>query len=775
MNSVDVGKNGPSVEKRFPGDRAPLLTDDLHGMMNRNVWNSLPPVLLTLVVLYLLFAIGHLFLLSSGARVIMVGIALSTAAICAGLWFVLRRHPPKPDHSHLYAAFVAGLVLINCLSHLYLVHEPRQTTNVALLIVGVGCVFLSYKWFFTVVVASVFSWGIVVWVLGPSTEWIHFAFLLLAASALSSVVHLIRVRNYRAQSKMIGTLEESQQRVYEQATQLQEATRLLRAEVTDRKWMQNQLLKLYSAVKQSANVIIITDVDGVIEFVNPKFTEVTGYTSEEVTGKTPRILKSDDTPRREYDELWRTIHSGNEWYGEFYNRKKCGDHYWASSSISPIRNQEGVITHFLAVQEDVTEKKRAHDALRESEMRISTILDNVIDGLITITEEGIIETYNNAAEEIFGYTTQEAIGHNVAILMPKPHCANHIEYMASYLRTGRKKVIGIGREVTGKRKDGTEFPLELSVSEVHLGDRILFTGIVRDITDRKLAEESLRHAKEQAEAASLAKSEFLANMSHELRTPLNSIIGFSQLLLKNKKGNLHESDVKYLERISENGHHLLEIINDILDLSKVEMGRETIEIGTTDIALLIREVVSQLDGQTKGKSLDLILDVPDNLHQIETDPGKLQHILSNLIGNAIKFTEEGSITIRVHIEGEIRRPIQIDVSDTGIGIPEETIPFIFEAFRQADGTTKRKYGGTGLGLSISRRFCDLLGYELSVASQVGIGSTFSIVFSREYRANEDISGPISSEHSTLPTDRRALTKSATEAVLLEEQGPRPGV
>lgn len=254
-----------------------------------------------------------------------------------------------------------------------------------------------------------------------------------------------------------------------------------------------------------------------------------------------------------------------------------------------------------------------------------------------------------------------------------------------------------------------------------------FHIIARDITDRKRSEE-LRLAKEAAEETSRAKSQFLTTVSHELRTPLSSVIGFANVLLKTKGKNLSETDLLYLQKILDNGVHLFGLINNILDLSKIESGKMDVQVTSVDVPQLIRMTVELLEGEARQKEISVVTDPPKSLAPLETDEGKLKQILINLIGNVIKFTEKGTVTIRVRCDTTTRQPQSIEVKDTVIGIPPDRLQTVFDAFQQADGSTSRKYGGTGLGLTICRSLCELLGFRLIAESEVQKGSTFSVLF-----------------------------------------------
>jgi signal transduction histidine kinase len=262
--------------------------------------------------------------------------------------------------------------------------------------------------------------------------------------------------------------------------------------------------------------------------------------------------------------------------------------------------------------------------------------------------------------------------------------------------------------------------------------------VARDVERRLRAEEEAKHAKEVAEAASRAKSEFLAMMSHELRTPLNSVIGFSNVLLRNRQGNLRERDLLYLQRIRAGGQHLLSLINEVLDLSKVEAGRMRVERAPVALDTLVEDTIASFEGQIRDRPISLDAEIPPHLTPLMADPAKLLQVLTNLIGNAIKFTERGRVLVRIAADPASRRPLRIEVIDTGIGIPMNRQAAIFEAFEQADSSTARQFGGTGLGLAVSKSLCDLMGYALDVRSEVGVGSVFSIGLTPAVRGHDEV-------------------------------------
>jgi signal transduction histidine kinase len=333
---------------------------------------------------------------------------------------------------------------------------------------------------------------------------------------------------------------------------------------------------------------------------------------------------------------------------------------------------------------------------------------------------------------------------------------------ASASRTGRGRVVmdsiralvdAMAKEETARLRERSEqerrgLRRATSLIAVSFFAAIIFglaaaLFVSRDIERRLRAEEEARRAKEVAEAASRAKSEFLAMMSHELRTPLNSVIGFSNVLLRNRGGNLRERDLLYLQRIRAGGQRLLSLINEVLDLSKIEAGRMRVERAPVAVGDLVEDTIASFEGQLRDRPVALEAEIPERLSPIMTDPAKLLQVLTNLIGNAIKFTERGRVLVLVHADPASRRPERIDVIDTGIGIPIERQQAIFDAFEQADSSTARQFGGTGLGLAVSKSLCDLMGYQLEVRSEVGAGSVFSVILTASARLDRADRPPLS--------------------------------
>jgi PAS domain S-box-containing protein len=370
--------------------------------------------------------------------------------------------------------------------------------------------------------------------------------------------------------------------------------------------------------------------------------------------------------------------------------------------------------------------------LREDSARYLAIVETAVDAIVVADRLGKIRSFNRAAESIFGYSPEEVVGENIRLLMPEPDQSRHDGYLASYRRTGERKIIGIGREVQGRRKDGTMVPLELSIAEWRdIDGQQCFTGIMRDVSVRNQQGRDLQRATEladqariEAEAANHAKTEFLAVMSHEIRTPLTSINGFTDLL--SKSGRFTREQRRYIELIRTANAALLTIVNDILDFSKVEAGQLELERRSFSPQQLIHDTIAIVSPVAAGKQILLKYVVAPNVPDwVMGDDARLRQVLLNLLNNSVKFTHEGSIRVTLRAvrtpEGEER--LHFAVTDTGIGIPESQHHRLFKQFSQADGSVSRRHGGTGLGLAICKRLVDLMEGEIGVISSPTKGTT----------------------------------------------------
>jgi PAS domain S-box-containing protein len=393
---------------------------------------------------------------------------------------------------------------------------------------------------------------------------------------------------------------------------------------------------------------------------------------------------------------------------------------------------------------DVTDQRIAERQLADSKANLTALVENTGDAIWSVDRQHRLITFNSA----YSLAIEARKGREPRV-GDLPRDVYGTEEGQWYTEVYQRALTG-DRHVALRTDDveGQQRYFELYANPIQ-GDEGIRGSVLfgKDVTPRVRAEQALRVAKDEAIAANKAKSDFLASMSHELRTPLNSVIGFTNILLKNKDGHLVDKDVGYLQRVLSNGRHLLELINEVLDLAKIEAGRMDLIIEPVDLAHLVVETVQQLEGQAKVKegNVQLVADVPPEVAPVDTDSAKLKQVIINLVGNALKFTHEGSVTVHLDLARDGKTPVAIAVKDTGIGIPPDRLGAIFEAFQQAEAGTARKYGGTGLGLAISRSICLLMGYDLIVESEVGKGSTFTIVMGERARRKERKDAPAAGE------------------------------
>ncbi len=503
-------------------------------------------------------------------------------------------------------------------------------------------------------------------------------------------------------------------------------------DITDQRHNEETLRKLSLAVEQTGESIAITNLDARLEYVNTAFLRITGYTREEVLGQNPKVLHSGKTPKATYDALWAALREGRSWEGEFINRRKDGGEYIESANITPLRQPDGRITHYVATKRDITERKQAEAllmervALREQLSSIAYAAPGVIYSFRLHPDGGISLPYASPRmRDIYGLAP-EALVENCQpvfdLILPED-----LERVRESI-TQSARTLGLWREQWRIRhpESGVIWLEGISNPVREAGGAILWHGFLHDITDRKRAELELDDARRHALAASQAKSEFLANMSHEIRTPMNAILGLTQIL---ERDDLSDDQRNLLRQISASGHALLHLIDDILDLSKIEAGQLQLTSQAFSLNALLDGVAGLLGPSARAKGLTLTLQgPPEPAASLMGDELRIRQVLVNLIGNAIKFTPQGRVDVRVELLAAAATATAVrlrgEVADTGIGIAPEAQAQLFRPFTQAEAGTTRQFGGTGLGLSISKRLLEVMGGTIGVTSAPGAGSRF---------------------------------------------------
>lgn len=490
-------------------------------------------------------------------------------------------------------------------------------------------------------------------------------------------------------------------------------------DITARKQAEETLQKLSAAIEQTIDTVAITDRNGLIEYVNPAFEQVTGYTFREAVGCTPRILKSGTSPTEYYQNMWKTILSGKVFREEVINKKKNGELFYEQKTITPLFDKQGNITHFVGTGVDISERKKTEIALQESERLYHNLFDNMLNGLAyckMIYDRGIPcdFTYlavNKSFESLTGL--KEVTGRKVSEVIPGIRESDPMVFELY----GRVAMTGVP-----EKKDLyiEAVKMWLSIS-VYSPAKEHFVAVFDDITARKKAEMELIRAKEKAEESDRLKSSFLANMSHEVRTPLNSIIGFSEFL---EDPSLEEAQRKeFTQHIIASGKNLLTTISDIMDLSRIESGEMTLQASQVSVPQLLLELKHEYLAEAWAKNLKWKLELPDKYDDlvVDTDAQRLRQVLANLVSNALKFTSSGVIETGYYFYDNL---VEFFVKDTGIGIPEQYQDKIFDRFRQVDEAHTRAYGGNGLGLTICKRLVEMMGGRIWVESEPGKGSAF---------------------------------------------------
>ena len=495
-------------------------------------------------------------------------------------------------------------------------------------------------------------------------------------------------------------------------------------DITEQKTVEDQLSLQSNALEAAANGIVICDKDGTIMWVNTAFTSLTGYSINEVLGKKTSILKSGVHDDNYYAYMWGKINVGETWRGEIVNKRKGGTNYWEEMQITPIKNSRGEITNFIAIKQDITERKKADESLRESELRFRGLYENATIGIYRSTPEGKILLANPTLIKIAGYDSiDELTNLNAKSTYADPETReifkNEIE------KNG--KIFGL--ESKWKKKDGTIIYIRESARAVkdNEGRDLYYEGTIEDITDKKFTEEALIEAKEHAEQSDRLKSEFLAQMSHEIRTPLNVILSFTGMMKDELQDKVDEELAKGFDVINEEGKRIMRTVELILNMSELQTGSYSYRAKHFDLLNdIIQKQFKNFRPIAEAKKIIFKINNPGVDTTIEADEYSTNQIFLHLIDNAIKYTHKGKVEITINRSP--RNNLYVDVADTGIGIAEEYLPMLFTPFSREEQGYTRNFEGNGLALALVKKYCELNGAEIKVSSIKGKGTTFRVTF-----------------------------------------------
>lgn len=472
-------------------------------------------------------------------------------------------------------------------------------------------------------------------------------------------------------------------------------------------------------VERSPDALLVLDADGSVQSWNPAAERLLGLPAAQALGRPLAQLIG--------DAVSTLIAAGQDLSQRPLTAHRAdGALLYARLSLAVQRDPAGRVVGHVCTLVDVTAARVAQDG-EAVQVRYRGLFESLPDAIVIVNDSGRIVHVNAQAVQLFGHAAELIVGEPVEVLLPQRLRTQHLPQRSAYLREPGLRPMGRGLPLHGLHAKGHEFPVEISLSPIDLDGRRLVISAIRDIGDRVAIEQALQQKNLELERANRAKDHFLATMSHELRTPLNAILGFTGLMLMKLPGPLTETQERHLQHVQSSGKHLLSLINDLLDLAKIESGHVELVCEPVDARPVIDEVLTALRPAAFGKQLVLEAELPAGPLWLQADRRALHQVVLNLTGNAIKFTESGRVCVRAsvqQVDGQAHWTLA--VVDTGVGISPEDQARLFQAFVQVGDRLRRRGEGTGLGLHLSRKLVDLMGGTLQVRSVPGQGSCFTL-------------------------------------------------